>query len=80
MILFSSRCSIFLTMEKAKGSGIFPKWTSYDQLKAAPLPMGALIKKYKPGHRVCAAVVGKDIFGRYGPYSEVVTKTMPDQL
>ncbi|XP_037834732.1 activating transcription factor 7-interacting protein 2 isoform X2 [Kryptolebias marmoratus] len=69
---------IFLTMEKVKGSGIFPKWTSYDKLKATTLPMGALIKKYKPGHRVCAAVIGKDIFGRYGPYSDVVTKTMPD--
>ncbi|XP_014876460.1 activating transcription factor 7-interacting protein 2-like isoform X2 [Poecilia latipinna] len=70
--------TILLAMETFKGSGVFLKWDTYDKLQAKSLPMCALINKFKRGHKLCAAVVGKDIFGRYGPYSKVVTAILPD--
>uniref|UniRef100_A0AAV2KLU5 Activating transcription factor 7-interacting protein Fn3 domain-containing protein n=1 Tax=Knipowitschia caucasica TaxID=637954 RepID=A0AAV2KLU5_KNICA len=63
--------SVYLTTEIAIGTNVFEQWRVLGEYPAAPLPMFSLYHKYKPRYKICVCVVGKDKFGRYGPYSKV---------
>lgn len=63
--------SVFFTAEKVSGCGVFEEWQNLGEHPAASLPMFSLMPEYRPGHKICVTVVGKDQYGRYGPYSQV---------
>lgn len=52
-------------------NGTFSGWKCLGEIKAMPLPMACKVSDCKGDKRLCFIVVGKDIFGRYGPYSEI---------
>uniref|UniRef100_A0A672RZ64 Activating transcription factor 7-interacting protein 1-like n=1 Tax=Sinocyclocheilus grahami TaxID=75366 RepID=A0A672RZ64_SINGR len=54
-------------------SGTFSGWKCLGEIKAMPLPMACKVSDCKGDKRLCFIVVGKDIFGRYGPYSDIRT-------
>ncbi|XP_058891343.1 activating transcription factor 7-interacting protein 2-like isoform X4 [Acipenser ruthenus] len=51
------------------------RWRSMGFIKAIQLPMCCRLTKLNPG-RYHFAVVGKDIYGRYGPYSDIQSTTV----
>ncbi|MGH0158713.1 UNVERIFIED_CONTAM: hypothetical protein FKN15_058051 [Acipenser sinensis] len=51
------------------------RWRSMGVIKAIQLPMCCRLTKLNPG-RYHFAVVGKDIYGRYGPYSDILSTTV----
>ncbi|XP_059413975.1 activating transcription factor 7-interacting protein 2-like isoform X2 [Carassius carassius] len=60
-------------------NGTFSGWKCLGEIKAMPLPMACKLSDCKGDKRLCFIVVGKDIFGRYGPYSEIRT-VAPGQM
>lgn len=67
-----------MSVEKDRGSRVFSSWTEIGLVQDRPLPICAMISKFKPGYNVAVAVVGKDKFGRYGPYSDIVSANIPN--
>ncbi|XP_072298707.1 activating transcription factor 7-interacting protein 1-like [Eucyclogobius newberryi] len=63
--------SIYHTTELATGSSMFDEWQKIRDVEAMALPMFYPHIKYRPGYKICVSVVGKDKFGRYGPFSKV---------
>ncbi|XP_073689313.1 uncharacterized protein atf7ip2 isoform X2 [Garra rufa] len=54
-------------------NGTFSGWKCLGEIKAIPLPIACQVTECREDKRLCFIVVGKDIFGRYGPYSDVRT-------
>ncbi|KAG9263854.1 activating transcription factor 7-interacting protein 2 isoform X3 [Astyanax mexicanus] len=56
-------------------SGTFSKWKSMGPLKALPLPMACKISDRPEVKALHFIILGKDVYGRFGPYSDVQTVT-----
>lgn len=63
--------SYFIYVAEENPDASFSQWTQIGHVPAAALPMGCHLSGFGGYRRLCFAVVGKDQFGRYGPYSQV---------
>nr|XP_046197229.1 uncharacterized protein LOC124029624 [Oncorhynchus gorbuscha] len=63
--------SIYIAQE-SHSSSVSPSWRNVGVVKALALPMAVTVTKYQSG-TTYVIVVGKDRYGRYGPYSDVQT-------
>lgn len=61
----------YIYVANEQKNGTFSAWKCLGVIKAMPLPMACKVSDCKGDKRLCFIVVGKDIFGRYGPYSDV---------
>ncbi|XP_029015561.1 activating transcription factor 7-interacting protein 2 isoform X2 [Betta splendens] len=68
---------VYMTAEKVTGTDNFSDWMIVGEVRAIELPIGVMVNKYKSGCKTCVAVVGKDIFNRFGPFSKVVSVVIP---
>ncbi|XP_026858557.2 activating transcription factor 7-interacting protein 2 isoform X2 [Electrophorus electricus] len=62
---------IYVTQQHSDGT--FSKWKTMGVVKAIPLPMACRVSDHSGGKTLSFILVGKDIYGRYGPYSDVQT-------
>ncbi|XP_017344444.1 activating transcription factor 7-interacting protein 2 isoform X1 [Ictalurus punctatus] len=63
---------IYVTQERSDGT--FTKWKTMGVIKAMPLPMACRVAAERSGDKtLCFIIIGKDVYGRYGPYSDVHT-------
>ncbi|XP_072549462.1 activating transcription factor 7-interacting protein 2 isoform X2 [Salminus brasiliensis] len=53
--------------------GTFSKWKTMGVIKAMTLPMACRVSDRSGGKTLHFIIIGKDIYGRYGPYSDVQT-------
>lgn len=61
--------SILFTTEQVVGSGTFKEWQVLEECSADRSYV--LYPLSRPVQKICVSVVGKDKFGRYGPFSQV---------
>nr|XP_015216034.1 PREDICTED: activating transcription factor 7-interacting protein 2 isoform X2 [Lepisosteus oculatus] len=59
-------------------NGCMSSWKNIGIISALPLPMACKLNRCAPQRRYYFAIVGKDIYGRCGPYSEVCSVTVHD--
>ncbi|KAJ8251106.1 hypothetical protein GJAV_G00217320 [Gymnothorax javanicus] len=64
-----SRYHIYALQEALDGR--FSAWRNVGTVRAMALPMACKLTDHGPGRRFCIAVVSEDIFGRFGPYSQI---------
>nr|XP_055050150.1 activating transcription factor 7-interacting protein 2 isoform X2 [Misgurnus anguillicaudatus] len=61
----------YVYVAREQKNNTFSEWKCLGVIKAMPLPMACKVSDCKGDKRLCFIVVGKDIFGRYGPYSDI---------
>ncbi|XP_076122277.1 activating transcription factor 7 interacting protein 2 isoform X1 [Alosa pseudoharengus] len=64
--------SYFIYVAQQNLDGVFSRWSMAGSVPASPLPMNCHLSEFPSYRCLCFAVVGRDKFGRFGPYSEVV--------
>lgn len=63
---------IYVTQQRTDKT--FSKWKSIGVIKAMPLPMACRVAAERSADKtLCFLIIGKDVYGRYGPYSDVHT-------
>ncbi|XP_060748888.1 activating transcription factor 7-interacting protein 2 isoform X2 [Tachysurus vachellii] len=61
---------IYVTQQRSDGT--FSKWKTMGVIKAMPLPMACRVAAERSRNKtLCFLIIGKDVYGRYGPYSDV---------
>lgn len=65
---------IFFSTKPIISSGPFEEWQELNE--ANHKSRLAMITEYRAGHKICVAVVFKDNFGRYGPFSKIECAAM----
>ena len=68
---------IMMAVETQIGSDVFSAWRSLGDVKAIDLPICVTLTHCKPGYKACFTVVAQDVFGRFGPFSDVVAAVLP---
>lgn len=63
--------SYFIHVAQENSNGTFSRWAQIGHVTATLLPMACRLSDYTSHRRLCFVMVGRDKFGRYGPYSEV---------
>ncbi|XP_062840848.1 activating transcription factor 7-interacting protein 2 isoform X2 [Trichomycterus rosablanca] len=61
----------FIYAAQQRDDGTFNKWKTIGEIKAMPLPMACRVAASARNKTIFFVIIGKDVYGRYGPYSEI---------